>query len=41
MAEVFGGDHVSIVLEHPLGIFEICNVLLHVRHDFVDILALS
>jgi hypothetical protein len=37
---VVGGVHVSGILEHPLCVLEIGDVLFHVGHYFIDVLAL-
>jgi hypothetical protein len=41
VAEVLGGVHVLVVLEHPLCAVQVGDVLLHVRHYLVYVLALG
>ena len=38
--EVVTGVHISIIFVHPLGIIEVCHVLLQFVHALGDILTL-
>jgi hypothetical protein len=41
MAEVLVGYHISVVFIHPLGGLEVCDVFLHVCHNFIDVFAFA
>lgn len=41
MAQMLVRQHIAIVLIHPLGSLQVCDVLLHVSHDLVDVLSLA